>query len=69
MKIFFYLITLHCWNISISTFNIQQTFISLFEKQFREITNMTTDVSSTVLSRQISYAGQHYTMENTTSEV
>lgn len=47
----------------------QQTFISLFEKQFREITAMSPEESSTLLRRQTSYAGQHYKMEATTAEV
>lgn len=48
-----------------------QTFVSLFEKQFREITMLPAEPSTTnVISRQVSYAGKHFEPDdNATSEV
>lgn len=48
-----------------------QMFVSLFEKQFREITMLPAEPSTTnVISRQVSYAGKHFDSDdNATSEV
>nr|XP_034835442.1 dynein heavy chain 10, axonemal [Maniola hyperantus] len=49
---------------------LKETFVPLFEKQFRDITTtMSVEQSETVISRQVSYAGQHHQTEDSLSEV
>ncbi|XP_059059014.1 dynein axonemal heavy chain 10 [Achroia grisella] len=48
---------------------LRETFIPLFEKQFRETTVLSAVSNHDVLSRQISYAGDHHNKDETASQV
>ncbi|XP_068620608.1 LOW QUALITY PROTEIN: dynein axonemal heavy chain 10 [Battus philenor] len=48
---------------------LKDMFIPLFNKQFREVTISNKESSHAMLSRQVSYAGAHYKMDETGSQV
>ncbi|CAK1584360.1 unnamed protein product [Parnassius mnemosyne] len=48
---------------------LKEMFIPLFSHQFREVTVMNMESSPGILSRQVSYAGDHYKMDETASQV
>ncbi|XP_045502201.1 dynein axonemal heavy chain 10 [Colias croceus] len=48
---------------------LKEAYIPLFERQFREISTMNAQSSHAMLSRQISFAGEHHKMDETASDV
>ncbi|KAM3960300.1 LOW QUALITY PROTEIN: dynein heavy chain at 89D [Aphomia sociella] len=49
--------------------HLRESFIPLFEKQFRETVVTSPESSHAMLSRQISYAGDHHNKDETASQV
>ncbi|KPJ04007.1 Dynein heavy chain 10, axonemal [Papilio xuthus] len=47
---------------------LKEMYIPLFNKQFREVNLLNAESSHAILSRQVSYAGAHYKMDETASQ-